>query len=356
MPTSDESLFRTWAASVPAFDDDAARAAAERQNQLTKPPGSLGRLEEASIRLAGVYGTPKIAITGKAVLVAAGDHGVAAEGVSAYPQEVTGQMVLNFLHGGAAINVLARHAGADVVVVDMGIAHPLPPHEALRVVHVADGTGNIACGPAMTREQAHQALVGGGRIGLELARSGHNLLAFGDMGIANTTPSAAIIAAISGRPVAEVVGRGTGVEGAAYENKVRVVGQALAVNRPDPSDALDVLAKVGGFEIAGLAGAMVAAATCRSALVVDGLISTAAALIAVGLSPRAREFMIASHRSVEPGHRAALETLGLEPLFDFNLRLGEGTGAVLAFPILEAAARILNEMATFEEAGVSDRD
>lgn len=356
MPTSSQTRLQQWIESVPHFDAEAARAATERQNRLTKPPGSLGRLEEASIQLAGILGSARPVIAGKAVLVAAGDHGVAAEGVSAYPQEVTAQMVLNFLRGGAAINVLARHAGADVVVVDMGVATPLPPHESLRVVHVADGTGNIARGPAMTREQACGALVGGGKVALELARSGHNLLAFGDMGIANTTPSAAIIAAVSGRPVEEVVGRGTGVEGEAYDNKVRIVRQALQTNAPDAGDALDVLAKVGGFEIAGLAGAMLAAATCRCALVVDGVISAAAALIAVGLQSRARDFMVASHRSAEPGHCVALDVLGLEPLLDFNLRLGEGTGAALAFPVIEAAARILNEMATFEEAGVSDRD
>ena len=356
MPTSSEAVLRRWIKSVPHFDTEAARAASERQSRLTKPPGSLGRLEEASVQLAGILGSPRPMISGKAVVVAAGDHGVAAEGVSAYPQEVTAQMVLNFLRGGAAINVLARHAGADVVVVDMGVATPLPPHELLRVVHIADGTGNIARGPAMTGEQACEALVGGGEVALELAHSGHNLLAFGDMGIANTTPSAAIIAAVSGRPAEEVVGRGTGVEGEAYDNKVRVVRQALEINAPDPSDALDVLTQVGGFEIAGLAGAMLAAATCRCALVLDGVISTAAALIAAGLEPRVRDFMLASHRSVEPGHRVALDLLGLEPLFDFNLRLGEGTGAVLAFPVIEAAARILNEMASFEEAGVSDRD
>jgi nicotinate-nucleotide--dimethylbenzimidazole phosphoribosyltransferase len=224
------------------------------------------------------------------------------------------------------------------------------------VVHVADGTANIARGPAMSREQAYEAMAGGGEIALELAGSGHNLLAFGDMGIANTTPSAAIIAAITGRSVEAVVGRGTGVSGEAYAHKVRVVRQAVEVNAPDRNDALDVLAKVGGFEIAGLAGAMLAAATQRTALVLDGLISTAAALIAAGLEPRLRDFMLASHRSVEPGHRAALEALGLEPLFDFNLRLGEGTGAALAFPIIDAAAKVLNEMATFEEAGVSDRE
>jgi nicotinate-nucleotide--dimethylbenzimidazole phosphoribosyltransferase len=351
-----EERLDRWIRSVPEFDAEAARAAADRQSRLTKPPGSLGRLEEASVRLAGILGAARPVPGKKAVIVCAGDHGVAAEGVSAYPQEVTAQMVLNFLRGGAAINVLARHAGAEVAIVDMGVASPLPQHEALRVVHIADGTANIARGPAMTREQALAALVGGGEVALELARSENNLLAFGDMGIANTTPSAAIIATISGRPVEEVVGHGTGVEGAAYANKVHVVRQALEANAPDPTDALDVLTKVGGFEIAGLAGAMLAAATCRAALVIDGVISTAAALIAAGLQPRVREFMIASHRSVEPGHRVALGALGLEPLFDFNLRLGEGTGAVLAFATIEAAAHILNEMATFEEAGVSDGD
>jgi nicotinate-nucleotide--dimethylbenzimidazole phosphoribosyltransferase len=290
------------------------------------------------------------------VIVAAADHGVAADGVSAYPPAVTAQMALNFARGGAAINVLARQAGARVVVVDVGIASDMGAAPGLIHRKIAHGTQNMSHGPAMSREQAVAAL----EVGLEVFEAeraaGLDLVATGDMGIGNTTPSAAIVAVLTGRPAAQVTGRGTGVDDAGLARKVAAIEQALAVNRPDAADALDVLAKVGGFEIAALAGVILGAAAARVPVVIDGFISGAAALIAVGLAPQVRPYLIAAHQSVEVGHRAALEKLGLRPLFDLELRLGEGTGAVLAFHLVEASARLLAEMATFDEAGVSDKD
>lgn len=341
--------------AIPHLDPAAMDAARKRQNQLTKPQGSLGRLEEFSIQLAGIYGQPIPSIKEKAVIVMAGDHGVVAEGVSAFPQEVTPQMVLNFLRGGAAINVLARQTGARIVVVDMGVAADLPSHPALLARKIAPATANIALGPAMTRAQAEQAIQTGIEIAtLEIER-GANLLATGEMGIGNTTPSAAIACALGGYAPAAVVGRGTGVDDDGLRRKISAVERALAVNQPNPQDGLDVLARVGGFEIGGLAGVILAAAARRVPVLIDGFISTAAAMIAVALAPQARPYLIAAHRSQENGHRLMLEWLGLRPLLDLDLRLGEGSGAALAFPILEASLAILREMATFGEAGVSEK-
>ncbi len=343
-------------AAIPPLDTEAMRQAAARQDMLTKPQGSLGRLERLSIQVAGITGNPRPRIVHKVITTMAGDHGVVEEGVSAFPQEVTPQMVYNFLRGGAAINVLARHVGARVVVVDMGVAADLEPHPELVDRKVARGTNNIARGPAMTREQAEQAILNGAAVvEAELAR-GLDILGTGDMGIGNTTPSAAIAAAITGRAPGEIVGRGTGVDDAGLARKVAAVQRALAVNHPDPYDGLDVLAKVGGFEIGGLAGAMLAAAAHRRPVVVDGFISTAAALIAVTLAPQVRPYLIAAHRSQEKGHRIMLEWLGLEPVLDLDLRLGEGTGAALAIGVVEAACKVLDEMATFAEAGVSEKE
>lgn len=334
--------------------DGATQAAARaRQDQLTKPPGSLGRLEDLSVQLAGITGQTRSRVERKAVIVMAADHGVTTEGVSAYPAEVTSQMVLNFLRGGAAINVLARQAGARVVVVDMGVNADLPDHPDLLRYPVARGTANMANGPAMTREQALQSVATGIAIAqAEIAR-GADVLLTGDMGIGNTTPSAAIVAAMTGSPVELVTGRGTGISAERWQHKVAVVRRALDMNQPDPTDALDVLAKVGGFEIGGLAGVILAAAAARLPVIIDGFISGAAALIAVGLAPAARGYLVAAHASVEPGHRAALGHLGLTPLLDLGLRLGEGTGGALAVHLLDAAARVLAEMATFAEAAVS---
>lgn len=341
---------------IQPFDEQSAAAARDRQNTLTKPPGSLGRLEALSIQLAGITGQPIPRITHKAIITMAGDHGVVAEGVSAFPAEVTPQMVLNFLHGGAAINVLARHVGARVVIVDMGVAADLPPHPELVVRKVAHGTGNIARGPAMTREQAAQAIRAGVEIvEAEIARGLH-IVGTGDMGIGNTTPSAAIAAALTGLAPAEIAGRGTGVDDEGLARKVAAVEAALAANRPDPADGLDVLARVGGFEIGGLAGVILGAAAHRVPVVVDGFISSAAAMIAVAIAPQARPYLIAAHRSQERGHGVMLEWLGLAPLLDFDLRLGEGTGAALGISLAEAACKILAEMATFAEAGVSDKE
>jgi nicotinate-nucleotide--dimethylbenzimidazole phosphoribosyltransferase len=337
--------------SLDLISQSAARA---RQDTLTKPPGSLGRLEELSIQLAAITGQPRPSVARKAVIVMAGDHGVTAEGVSAYPAEVTPQMVLNFLRGGAAINVLARQTGARVVVVDIGVASDLAPQPGLEIRKVACGTRNMALGPAMTRAQAEEAVTIGMQVVEAEIAKGLDLVATGDMGIGNTTASAAIVAVLAGQPTARVTGRGTGVDDAGLSRKVAVIERALALNQPNSHDPLDVLSKVGGLEIAGLVGVILGAAAKRLPVVIDGFISGAAALVAVTLMPEVKPYLIAAHQSVEVGHRILLEHLGLRPLLDLDLRLGEGTGAALAFHLVEAAARILNEMATFEEARVSE--
>lgn len=341
---------------IKAIDSNAMQAARLRQDQLTKPHGSLGRLEELSIQIAGITGQATPKLNGKAVLVMAGDHGVVAEGVSAYPQAVTPQMVLNFLNGGAAINVLARHVGAKVIIADLGVAADLPEHPALRRCKVAYGTANIARGPAMSREQAVQALEAGMQLALEQLDAGVDLIATGDMGIGNTTPSAAICSAFTGCPAEEIAGRGTGVDNAGLQCKINAIQRALEVNRPDPADGLDVLSKVGGFEIGGLAGAILATAARRRPVLVDGFISTAAAMVAAALAPETRGYLIAAHTSQERGHHLMMEWLGLQPLLDLKMRLGEGTGAALAMPLVEAACKTLAEMATFGEAGVSGKE
>ena len=346
---------RTIAAIGP-LDAGAVAAAEARQGILTKPPGSLGRLESLSIQLAGIFGEPIPQVRGKAVIVVAGDHGVAAEGVSAYPGEVTPQMVFNFLAGGAAINALAHHAGAEITVIDAGVAVDLEPQPGLAIAKVGYGAGNIAVGPAMSREDAIRCLEIGINAASDSADGGANLIAGGDMGIGNTTPSAAITAAITGADVATVTGRGTGVDDAGLEGKIAAVRRALEVNQPDGADGLDVLSKIGGYEIGALAGVMLGAAARNCAVIVDGFISGAAALIAWRLCPNIATRCIAAHCSVEPGHNVALQAMGLSPLLDMSMRLGEGTGAALAMHIVEASAKCLAEMATFAEAGVSDRD
>ncbi len=341
--------------SITALDEAAMTAARARQDTLTKPPGSLGRLEELSVMLAGMFGQAVPRISRKTVILAAADHGVVAEGVSAYPQEVTPQMVYNFLRGGAGINVLARQAGADIVILDAGVAADLEPNPLLRSVKVAYGTANMAVGPAMTREQAVRCL----ELGIDVAREqigeGADLIACGDMGIGNTTASSAITAVATGADPAVTTGRGTGLDDPGLAHKVEVVRRAIQVNSPDLADGLDVLTKVGGLEIGVLAGAMLGTAASNRPVVVDGFISGAAALIAWLISPGARDYFIAAHQSVEPGHRVGLDAMGLTPLLDMNMRLGEGTGAALAMHLIEAAALCLAEMATFAEAGVSER-
>jgi nicotinate-nucleotide--dimethylbenzimidazole phosphoribosyltransferase len=340
---------------IDPLHEGSMQAARVRQDQLTKPQGSLGRLESLSIQLAGITAQAQPTLHHKVITVMAGDHGVVAEGVSAFPQEVTAQMVENFLRGGAAINVLARHAGARVVIADLGVAADLKPHPDLVVRKIGYGTQNIGRGPAMSRTQAEQAIQAGAEIVEAQIALGLDVLATGDMGIGNTTPSAAIAASLTGRLSSEIVGRGTGVDDEGLERKLRVVERALQINQPDGKDALDVLAKVGGFEIGGLAGAILAAAAHRKPVVVDGFISTAAAMLAVRLAPLTRSYLIAAHSSMERGHHLMLDWLQLSPLLDLQMRLGEGTGAALALSILEASCKILNEMATFGQAGISEK-
>ena len=341
-------------ATIEPLDEQAMQAARDRQAQLTKPPGSLGRLETLSVRLAGILGSERLRVRGKHVIVAAADHGVVAEGVTDYPQVVTSQMVQNFLNGGAAVNVFARQVGVTLTIIDAGVAVPPSAHPSLRSVVIGRGTANIADGPAMTRDQAIQAVMAGVALAREAADWDADLIGVGEMGIGNSTVAAAIVAAIAGVSAAVTTGRGTGRNEEQWLRKISVVQGAVDTNRPDPDDGLDVLAKVGGFEIGVLAGVMLGVASARRVVVLDGFITTAAALIAHRLCPLVREYMVAAHLSAERGHRIALAHLELEPLLDLELRLGEGTGAVLAMPIIEAAAASLREMATFASAGVSD--
>lgn len=342
-------------AGIEPLDASVMEQARTRQQQLTKPPGSLGRLEDLAIQLAGITRQPLPLIKRKAVIVMAGDHGVASEGVSAYPSVVTAQMVYNFLRGGAAINALARHAGAQVIVVDVGVAAEIQ-HPDLLSRKVASGTANMLIGPAMTREQMMAAIQVGSDVLDTLVDQGIDLVATGDMGIGNTTASSAITAALAQAPVALVTGHGTGINDEQLAHKIQVIERALAQNAPDPRDPLDVLMKVGGLEIAGLVGVIIAAASRRVPVVIDGFISGAAALVAVELQSAIRAYLLAGHASVERGHRLILDRLGLSPLLDLGLRLGEGTGAVLAMNVVEAALHAHREMATFAEAGVSSRE
>ena len=340
--------------TIPPIDQRARQQAQARQDRLTKPAGSLGRLEELSIDLAGMTGRLDPPLKDRVVFTLAADHGVATEGVSAYPREVTPQMVLNFLNGGAAINVLARQAGARVVVADLGVDADLPPHPELRALKVRRGTASITQGPAMSIQEAQQAIEHGRQLVRDEIERGLDVVLTGDMGIGNTTASAALICALTQLDPKDVVGRGTGVDDAGLERKRAAVSKALARNAAHIAKGpLDALACVGGLEIAGLVGVILEAASQRRPVVIDGFISGAAALTAARMAPGTTGYMIASHRSQELGHAAALKHLGLRPLLDLDLRLGEGTGAVLALPLLDAAVRILNEMATFDEAGVS---
>ena len=324
-----------------------------RLDRLTKPLGSLGQLEEIAKRYVAIVENLSPMVNRKVIYTFAGDHGVVAEGVSAYPQEVTPQMVYNFLRRGAGINVLARHVGAEVIVVDVGVDHEFQPAGGLMIRKIARGTGNMARGPAMSRGQALQAVF----VGLEMADHAReqkaDLVGTGDMGIGNTTPSSAILAALTGLPVSQVTHRGTGIDDAALAQKILTIEKAIARNHPDPKDPLDVLAKVGGFEIAGIAGLIIGCAIHRIPVVVDGFISTAGAMIAVSLNPEIKGYLFAAHQSVEVGHRFMWEYIGQKPILNLSLRLGEGTGAALAMFIIEAAVKVLNEMATFTEAGVA---
>ena len=330
------------------------RAAEQRQATLTKPPGSLGRLEELGCALCGMYAAcPPPQPAPVAVAVFAGDHGVHRQGVTPWPQQVTAEMVANFVAGGAAINALARQVRADVLVVDVGVVADLPEAPGLLARKVAHGTADLATGPAMTHEQASQALGVGIEVATSLAGQGYRLLVAGDMGIANTTASAALVAVFADRPAAEVTGRGTGITDDTLARKVGAIDRALTERRVTTADPLDALAQVGGLEHAGLAGLLIGAAATRTPVLLDGVIACSAALVARALAPGAAAYWVAGHRSAEPGASVALAALGLSPLIDLGLRLGEGSGAALAVPIVQAAARVLREVATFDSAGVS---
>ncbi|MBW1724395.1 MAG: nicotinate-nucleotide--dimethylbenzimidazole phosphoribosyltransferase [Deltaproteobacteria bacterium] len=345
---------------IKQLDNTWIQKARERTSQLVMPTRALGRLHEVSERLCAIQKTLEPSVKRKAVLVMAGDHGVASEGVSAYPQEVTGAMVQTFLKGGAGINAISRHVGADVWVVDMGIIPQLDPAsldggDRLFVRKIARGTSSFVQGPAMSRDDAEKSILTGFRLAADLFHKGFEVLGTGDMGIANTTPSAAIGCVVTGIPPEEMVGRGTGVNDEGLRIKQAAVVKGIQVNRPDPDDGLDVLAKVGGFEIGGIAGCILAGAFYGRPVVIDGFISTASALIAHALCPMVIDYIFAGHRSEETGHGVMLKYLGIEPILDLGMRLGEGTGGTLAMSIMEGAVCVFNEVLTFEEAGVSDK-
>lgn len=341
--------------SINPASKDWEEKAWQRLKSQIRPRGSLGELEVIAARLAAIKETLAPDLSKKLIFTMAGDHGVASEGVSAYPQEVTAQMVYSFTQGWASINVLANHVGAEVKVVDCGVAADLPPEWPILHRKLRKGTANMAEGPAMDRDLAIQGLLLGAELVQEAnSEEGYQLFGTGDMGIANTTPSTAIIAVLSGKPIAELTGRGTGINDEGLARKISVVEKALSVNRPNPKDPLDVLSKVGGLEIAGLAGAVLGAAAVGAPVVCDGFIATAGALIACKLAPSAKDYLFISHRSHEIGHGTMVEMLELRPILDLNMRLGEGTGSALAMNILEASAKILKEIKTFDEAGVTD--
>ncbi|MEW6102513.1 MAG: nicotinate-nucleotide--dimethylbenzimidazole phosphoribosyltransferase [bacterium] len=343
--------------NITEIDKSLSEKTQERLDFLTKPQGSLGRLEEFAKAIVLITGNENPSLKNKVIFTMAGDHGVAEEGVSAYPKEVTPQMVYNFIKGGAGINVLANHIGAEVVVVDMGVAEKLKT-ENLKLKTFVDkkinyGTKNIAKGPAMTRDEAISAICAGISVFEDRLKDGIDITGTGDMGIANTTPSSAIAASITGKPIEDVVGRGTGINDEMLENKIRVVERAISINKPNPDDGIDVLAKIGGFEIGGLAGIILASSSHKIPVVIDGFISTAACLIAYKISPKIKDYIFASHCSQEKGHRITLDYLCKKPILDLDMRLGEGTGAALAINIIDAGCKILTQMATFSSAGVS---
>lgn len=340
---------------IQAADVNWEKKAWDRLRSQIRPRGSLGKLEVMGARLAAICRSLTPEVEKKIIFTMAGDHGVAAEGVSAYPQEVTAQMVYSFIQGWASINVLANHVGAHVRVVDCGVASDLPSEWAVIHGKIGRGTSNIVQGPAMSREEAIRSiLLGAQLIQGAYETEGFRLIGTGDMGIANTTPSTAILAAMAGKPVSALTGRGTGIGDQALLRKIEVIEKALTVNRPDPDDPLDVLTKVGGYEIGALAGAVLGAAAVRTPVVCDGFIASAGALIACRMKPQARDYLFVSHLSEEVGHAAMVDLIGLQPILDLGMRLGEGTGAALAMNIVEASAKVLKDIKTFEEAGVTD--
>jgi len=352
------SLLTETVAAIEPASSEAISAAELRQSMLTKPLGSLGALEELGTRLCGMYGQcPPPMPEPVTIAVFAGDHGVHAQGVSPWPQEVTIQMVGNFLAGGAVINAFGRQVGAQVVVIDIGVAGEVPPAPGLQVSKIAAGTADMTQGPAMTLAQVLAAIDVGIGVARDAVTAGSRLLVTGDMGIANTTASAALISVLTGMDVADVTGRGTGIDNPMLVHKVSVIETAIRVNQTSPTDdPLAVLAAVGGFEHAGVVGYLLAAAALRTPVILDGVIACSAALVARAIAPAAADYWIAGHRSVEPGASAALDHLGLAPLVDLQLRLGEGSGAALAVPLVQASARILREVATFDSAGVSNKE
>lgn len=339
---------------IKPVNDQWLEFAQKRLDNLTKPPGSLGRLEEFAKRLVAITESEMPSINKKAIFTFAGDHGVTEEGVSAYPKEVTSQMVFNFLRGGAGINVLARHAGADVIVIDIGVDYDFDGLEGLVSKKVMYGTNNIAKTSAMSRQQAERSIEAGIELANEYAKKGYRMFGTGDMGIGNTTPSSAIAAVLTGKSVAEVTGRGTGISDESLMRKIKVIEASIKLNNPDPQDAIDVLAKVGGTEIGGIAGVILGGASNGIPVVIDGFISTAGAVIAYCIEPKVSDYIFAAHNSVEKGHTAMLEKLRLKPILNLDLRLGEGTGAALAMLMIEAGLKIYKEMATFGDAGVSN--
>jgi nicotinate-nucleotide--dimethylbenzimidazole phosphoribosyltransferase len=341
--------------SIEPADRTWEEKARDRLHSQIRPPESLGELEKTAARLAAMRHTLYVDLSRKMIFVMAGDHGVVAEGVSAYPREVTPQMLYGFTQGWASINVLARHAGSAVCVVDLGVAADIPAEWGIIDAKVGRGTASIAKGPAMSREDAIKGIKAGADLVRRSCLEGTRLVGTGDMGIGNTTPSAAIICAFSGKPAAALTGRGTGIGDEGLAREIAVIDTALAINKPDPLDPVDVLSKVGGYEIAGLAGAVLGAASTRTPVICDGLIATAGALIACRLSPDARDYLFISHLSAEPGYMAMCDIIGLKPVLSLNMRLGEGAGAALAMNIVEAAAKIMGECKTFAEAGVSGK-
>jgi nicotinate-nucleotide--dimethylbenzimidazole phosphoribosyltransferase len=350
------AYIETIRSSIMPVDASLSGKAQARLDDLTKPVGSLGRLEEFARRLVIITGNAMPSIDNKVVFTFAGDHGVTASGVSAYPKEVTPQMVFNFLNGGAAINVLSRHAGADNVVIDIGVDFDFANATGLVHRKVMPGTRNMAVEPAMTEGEAIECIAVGAELAAEYAVAGYSIFCTGDMGIGNTTPSSAIAATLTGRSVADVTGRGTGLDDVGLERKIQTIEKILSTRKPDPTDPIDVLSKVGGTEIGGIAGLILGAAARKIPVVVDGFISTAGAMIAYAIEPRTVDYMFAGHASIEIGQKAMLEKMGLSPVLDLGMRLGEGTGAVLALMVIEGGLKVYREMATFSEAGVSEKE
>jgi len=342
--------------NIKGLDHSLMQKTQERLDNLTKPQGSLGRLEELAKLIVGITGREDPVLHDKVIFTLAGDHGVTEEGISAFPKEVTPQMVYNFLRCGAGINVLANYIGARVVVVDAGVAADLKSSPELIIKKINYGTKNMTKGPAMTREEAVKAIESGIEVFEDEFKKGIDIIGTGDMGIGNTTPSSAIAAVFTGRPVEDVVGRGTGIDDNSLKKKIEVIKKSIEINKPDPKDPIDVLSKVGGFEIGGLGGIILAAASRRIPVVIDGFISGAAALLAYHLEPKIKDYLIAAHCSVEKGHRLILDHIGLSPFLDLNLRLGEGTGAALGIGLVEAGIKIMTQMATFKSANVSEKN